>query len=73
VLQVQKNIAALRAKLPNFVCKEQIDMQEVADGKVVKTGQHVSRWLRFGGAREKVIADLPNLAKIFLLPRMESR
>jgi hypothetical protein len=42
VLQVQKNIAALRAKLPNFVCKEQIDMQEVADGKVVKTGQHVS-------------------------------
>lgn len=42
VLQVEKNIAALRAKLPDFVCKEQIDMQEVADGKVVKVGRHVS-------------------------------
>ena len=42
VAQVRGNISSLRAKLPDFVCKEQIDMQEIADGKVVKTGQHVS-------------------------------
>jgi len=42
VSQVQKNVATLRDKLPDFVCKEQATMQETVNGKVVKTSQRLS-------------------------------
>ena len=42
VAQVQSNVAALRAKSPDFICKEEATVQETIDGKVAKTSQYVS-------------------------------